>query len=465
MSQDHNIKMKFLALLVFTFSILSKSNSQLSAAQNYARNRPGVVMIKTNFSATVYLRQVIVDSRLFNRLLDSISDIERFSSRMNAEEKLDIVLEEINNRPASYFKSTADYRYHTQTITTSGTGFIVTDDGYIVTNCHVVDEEDIYILRKFIRSAFQQVTERNISALENAWSVSFTEDQKELLYNSFAKIYSSIQSILIENLKKNIYVTYATDTANGQASSKTTLARMIVKGKSMPGKDIAILKIEPGKDFPTLILADTMLPRIGDRVYVYGYPEPITRNEYLSQESTLEPSLTTGIISGIRKTTTGWNVVQMDADINHGNSGGPVSDEEGNIIGVSTFGSIENTSGALAAGMNFSLPVSIIKDFLDSIKIETRPGKASLLFRRAMDDYDRAEYRDAMNKIKQLQKINASFPGISYYLQDCEQKIKAGLDKTQKKLRLGLLFIAVVVVLFFFLFMRRLLPKKKKIEG
>jgi serine protease Do len=455
------IKVPFLLVIMFVALLSKHASSQLSAAQNYARNRPGVVMIKTNFLATIYVKQVVVDNRLFNALLDSISEVERFSAKMNAEEKLDIVLKQINNRPSSFFKNTADYRYHTQTITTSGTGFIITEDGYIVTNCHVVDESGNYIRRKFILSAFQQVTETNIAALEAAWAVSFSEEQKELLYNSFVEIYSSLQSILLENLKRNIYVTYATDTAGGQPSSKTTLARIIKKGASMPGKDIAILKIEPGNFFPTLRLANIILPRIGDRIYVYGYPDPITRNEYLASESAQEPSLTTGIVSGIRKTTTGWNVVQMDAEINHGNSGGPVCNEEGEVIGISTFGSKEYGSGSLAAGMNFSIPVSIIKEFLDSLKIVAGPGKASLLFSKAMDDYDNAEYRDALVKIKKLQKLNSSFPGLSYYIFDCNERIENGLDKTERKIKLGLLLVGLFVLLVFFLLLRRFIKKRK----
>src|SRR5436189_2024401 len=455
------IKLFVLHTVFFVVLFAKQGSSQSSAAQNYARNRPGVVMIKTNFSATVYVKQVIVDNRLFNALLDSISDIERFGARMNAEEKLDIVLKQISNRPAKFFKNTADYRYHTQTITTSGTGFIITEDGYLVTNCHVVDESGNYIRRKFILSAFQQVTETNIAALEAAWAVKFSEEQKELLYSSFVEIYSSIQSILLENLKRNIYVSYATDTASGQASLKTTLARIIKKGASMPGKDIAILKIEPGSFFPTLRLANITLPRVGDRIYVYGYPDPVTRNAYLSSESTQEPSLTTGIVGGIRKTTTGWNVVQMDAEINHGNSGGPVCNENGEVIGIATFGSKEYGSASLAAGMNFSIPVSIVKDFLDSLKIVAREGKASALFSKAMDDYDNAEYREALAKIKKLQKLNPAFPGLSYYINDCNTKIENGLDKTERKIKFGLLLVGLFLLLILLFLVRRFIQKRK----
>jgi serine protease Do len=446
---------------LFLLFAARKVNAQLSAAQNYARNRPGVVMIKTNFTATLYLKQVVFDNRLFNALLDSVGQLDNSGVKLSAEQKLDIVLQEFSNRPSVFFKNTADYRRHTQLISISGTGFIVTDDGYAVTNSHVVDESDNYIRRKFILSAFRQVTETNISALEAAWNVKFSSGQKELLYSTFAKVYSSLKSILLENLQKNIYVSYATDTLNGHPASKTTIAQLILKGQSMPGKDIAILKIESPKPFPTLRIGDISLPRTGDKVYVFGFPDPVTSNEYLSKESLLEPSLTGGIVSGVRKTINGWNVVQMDADINHGNSGGPVCNEEGSVIGIATFGSMEGNSGTLAAGLNFSLPVSIIKDFLDSMNIVPKQGKASALFIKAMEDYDEAEYSDAIRKIKQLQKINSSFPGLSAYIHDCEVKIENGLDKTKNRIKLWTLFWGGVILVIILYWLRKLIMSRR----
>jgi S1-C subfamily serine protease len=437
------------------------AHSQLSAAQNYARNRPGVVMVRTNFSATMYVNQVVIDKNIFNALLDSISVISSYGTLLSAEQKLDIVLAAFSNKPSRFFKNTSDYRRHSQHITTSGTGFFITEDGTVVTNCHVVDEAGDDIRRKFILSAFRQVTESNINALQAAWSVTFSDDQKELLYNTFAKVYSSIQSILLENFQKNIYVVYATDTSGNQPASKTAIAQLISKGQSMPGKDVAILKIENRQPLPVLRLADSLLPRIGDGIFVFGYPDPVSRNEYLSAESILEPSLTTGIVSGIRETTNEWNVVQMDADINHGNSGGPVCNEKGEVIGIATFGSIEYRTGALASGMNFSIPVNVLLQFLDSAGIYPKQGRASKLYNRIMDDYDNEEYRSALRKLQRLQKMNSSFPGLSFYTSDCKMKIEKGLDKTEQKIKLwlmvgGLLILTIGLVLF-----RRFLVRRK----
>ncbi len=141
----------------------------------------------------------------------------------------------------------------------------------------------------------------------------------------------------------------------------------------MPGKDIAILKIQVPAEMPMLTLAPPELPQVGQQLYVYGYPGPVTNNDFVSAESAIEPTLTTGIISAIKKSVGGWPLIQMDANINHGSSGGPVCNDKGEVVGLTTFGSLENTGG-LAAGLNFAVPVSILDEFLDSAGIKPAPA-------------------------------------------------------------------------------------------
>ncbi len=133
---------------------------------------------------------------------------------------------------------------------------------------------------------------------------------------------------------------------------------------------------------PALSLADDQLPQVGEQLYVFGYPGPVTNNDFVSAASAIEPTLTTGIVSAVKKSVGGWPLIQMDANINHGSSGGPVCNEKGEVIGLTTFGSIEN-NGGLAAGLNFAVPVSILSEYLDTAGIAPRRSESSRLFARA----------------------------------------------------------------------------------
>src|SRR5487761_2684982 len=158
---------KMVAFLLFSMIGLKSLNGQnCSAAQNYALNRPGVVMIKTVFSANVYVNQMKMDEKFLNHLLDSIQRADTAGAIFSPEQKLDIVFKAMGSRPERFFKKTFNYIEQTQQITATGTGFFITGDGYVATNSHLIDRDNAFVRRQFILTAFQQMTEANIAAIE-----------------------------------------------------------------------------------------------------------------------------------------------------------------------------------------------------------------------------------------------------------------------------------------------------------
>jgi serine protease Do len=444
--------------LIF-FAVFAKAQ-KLSAVQNYGINRPGVVMVKTVFSADVYVNRIRLDSRNFNRLLDSLQKIDSTRSIFTPEQKLDIVLKEIYNNPNRFFKTSLDYIKQPEEITSTGTGFIITADGYVATNCHLIDRENAFIRRQFILSAFQQITEDNISAFENAWASKFTEQQRTLLYNTYATVYARLFSMSLYDLRKEVYILYTSDSGNGKSESIKKVAHVVTKGQPMPGKDIAILKMDGDSSLPTLTVAHDELPKVGEQLYVYGYPGPVTNNNYVAVESAIEPTLTTGIVSALKKSIQGWPLIQMDANINRGSSGGPVCDEKGEVVGLTTFGSLEN-SGGLAAGLNFAIPVSILQEYLDSAGVVAQAGEVSALFSQAVIYLDKENYQDALRKFEKVKNLSPIFPGVSAYIVECRTHIEK-IDQRKASLvrydLMGLGLLALLTIIFFTLVRKRRLP-------
>ena len=433
-------------LIVFLLAGFTRAEAQLlNAVQNYGMNRPGVVMVKTVFSADVYVNRIQLDSRHFNLLIDSIQKADSNGIVYTAEQKLDIVLREINNHPNRFFKSSLDYIKEPQEITSSGTGFIVTGDGYVATNCHLIDRDNAFIRRQFFLSAFQQITEANISALESAWATRFSEQQKSILYNTYASVYARLFSISLFDLRKEVFIEYSVDTGHGTTSSVKKPAHVIIKGAPMPGKDIALLKMDGDSALPTLKIASDELPKVGEQLFVYGYPGPVTNNNFISSESAIEPTLTTGIVSAVKKSVNGWPLIQMDANINRGSSGGPVCDEKGEVVGLTTFGSLEN-SGGLAAGLNFAIPVSILQEFLDSVSVIAQTSESSLRFCEAVVYYDREYFSDALDKFAEVKKLNPHFPGLSFYTADTEKKLMLKEERKSSMIRDDLIVFAVFLL-------------------
>ena len=130
---------------------------------------------------------------------------------------------------------------------------------------------------------------------------------------------------------------------------------------SDPSTDVAVLKIRAQASALTpLELGNSDALRVGDSVYAIGNPFGYTR------------TLTSGIVSALQRqikapnSLTIDNVIQTDASINHGNSGGPLLDAAGRVIGVTSQIYAENSQqGNL--GIGFAVPVNTVRNIAAQI--------------------------------------------------------------------------------------------------
>lgn len=456
------INSRVLACMMWFGTCMSANAQTVSAEQNYAANAPGVTQVQTVFSATVYVNKVEMGTRAFNQLVDSVNRLDTSGSMISAAEKLDIVVRALYNNPLRYFVRTAGYYRQQHRIISSGTGFFITGDGYLVTNTHIIDRDSVYIRKKFILSTFQEVTDANIRALQNSWDMTLSDEQRNLLNDAYSVIYSQVSSMIIFDLQRQIFAQFRIDNGSGQLITRRLPARVIISGRAMPGKDVALLKIDSVKQMPTLRMSSDSIPRIGGEIFVYGYPEPVNSNAYLAKETSSEPTLTAGIVSAIKRSIGGWPVVQMDAVINHGSSGSPVCDNAGQVVGLATFGTLEQT-GVLASGYNFALPMSIVRQFLDSVNVKPEMSESSVVYNKGLDNFFKGYYYQAMSKFESVKKLNDIYPAVNYYIAECKKKISLGEDKESFGQRYVFRVMAIVLVIGgIFIFYRWQQAKRNK---
>lgn len=122
--------------------------------------------------------------------------------------------------------------------------------------------------------------------------------------------------------------------------------------------DLSITKIN-AQDLPTISLGDSSNIRIGETVYAIGNP--------IGYE--FRRTVTSGIISAINRsvkieendnTIYMTDLIQTDASINSGNSGGPLIDTKGKVIGIN---SVKITS---AEGIGFAVPINVVKPVIEN---------------------------------------------------------------------------------------------------
>jgi len=107
-------------------------------------------------------------------------------------------------------------------------------------------------------------------------------------------------------------------------------------------RDVALVALVSARR-PALPIS-TIRPSIGSNVLSYGAP--------LLEE--LGGTLRKGLVSAYRSKN-GLEFLQSDVDLNKGNSGGPLLDESGNVVGVAVMGVL--IDGQVSQGLNFFIPI------------------------------------------------------------------------------------------------------------
>lgn len=190
----------------------------------------------------------------------------------------------------------------TTTSAATGSGFVLTQDGYIVTNYHIIKEA-------------------------------------------------------VDNSSVTIEVTFADD---------TKYTAKLVGGEQ--DNDIAVLKID-ATGLQPVTLGDSSQLVVGETVYAIGNP--------LGE---LTYTLTDGIVSALDRlittssqdangntVSTTLNVLQTNCAMNPGNSGGPLFDSYGNVVGVVSAKLTRSSSGVSAEGLGFAIPINDVKDIINDL--------------------------------------------------------------------------------------------------
>jgi len=145
-----------------------------------------------------------------------------------------------------------------------------------------------------------------------------------------------------------------------------------------PYNDLALIQIQPKKPIPVLHLGDSDSLQVGQKVLAIGNPFG------------LDGTLTVGVVSSLGRPIQGENgqeidgMIQTDAAVNPGNSGGPLLDSAGNVIGINT--AIIGPSGG-NVGIAFALPINRAKAMLDDLQTGRQRPKLGVTVVYVAGDY------------------------------------------------------------------------------
>jgi serine protease Do len=434
------IHLKIFLLLAFVPTQLLFAQTQttgLTGTQVADRNKPGVVMVLAEFKATVSVPILMANMNAIQNLRIEVEKMALLG-KIRDDERFQVFLNTYLQNLGSYLFVTDQVETKTVTINPMGSGFVISPNGYIATNCHVVDMDAQTLNNKLALEAMREFIDDDIKGIKDGGQT-LTPEQEEQIRQADVKLLA--QNMRVSNLTKTYSIRYNMGAGNNKVVARIVPATVVIKGNPIPGKDVAILKAQLNEitasnmvkmatsTMPTVPIGDDTHMRAGDPIFVLGYPGAATYHSLLSEETMTEATFTQGVVSARKNMKDGWQVLQIDAAITHGNSGGPVFNNQGEVIGLATFGSIDFNTGLEIQGLNFVVPVSILKEFLAKSSIVPTMDYASKIYREGLYEYDRQYYKRALEKFEEAQTNSIMFPYIDGYIADCKTAIADGKSK------------------------------------
>ncbi|HEV7502056.1 MAG TPA: trypsin-like peptidase domain-containing protein, partial [Vicinamibacteria bacterium] len=197
----------------------------------------------------------------------------------------------------------------------TGSGFVVSPAGYVITNDHVVSGEDVTVQRHGI-------------------------------------------PVRVRVEVKRVEVVFPSDGTRLEARVDAT----------DPALDLAVLSVS-GTDLPFLPLGDSDALAPGQTVQVIGFPfgRAVEVGEEVTAETIPQPTVSRGTVGAVRAGQEGdARYIQTDASVYPGSSGGPMLDDQGHVIGVVRM----RLEQRATVGPGFGIPVNRVKDFLEANSLE-----------------------------------------------------------------------------------------------
>jgi S1-C subfamily serine protease len=226
----------------------------------------------------------------------------------------------------------------------TGSGFIYRPDGYLITNAHVVSDANTKD-EQAQQARLQYIWQSLVKMAEDVNRRPMTDAEKDFIRRNI-RAGNAVITVTLNNKVSKV----------GEIKAYSDPTGVNV------GKDIAIVKID-ANNLPTVGLGNSDDVHVEEPVTVIGYPGAAsamgaTLGDEISEESMLVPTVTNGHVSAVKMDYKGSPVLQSDAAITHGNSGGPAFDPDGKAIGIATFGAQE------ASGFNFFVPINTAMEFV-----------------------------------------------------------------------------------------------------
>ncbi|MEM6997514.1 MAG: serine protease [Patescibacteria group bacterium] len=325
----------------------------------------------------------------------------------------------------------------------SGSGFIISSDGYIATNGHVVSYEAEDLIADLLLTDTSFLLEFLNGAGLDADSAAQVVTSPDLLAGVVAAVYSTPENTYtLENRRERTLVAIGDDAIDfsdaakffaKQTSTSVKQADIIDidyssadlyadASEGFSSSDVALLKISV-TDSPYILLADE-LPLANEEISVVGFPDDAENS--LVDKRDLVVSVTNGTVSSVRDAVgSNSKLIQSDVDASSGNSGGPAINTSAEAIGLLTYRF--KSDQVSDASKSYMREIGDLRSLLERNNVTLKhDGDTQQYWLEGLDYFSTNRFSKAIDR---FEEVKISYPAhrlSSAYIQRSERAIANG---------------------------------------
>ena len=287
-----------------------------------------------------------------------------------------------------------------------GTGFCVNPDtGHIVTAGHMVEISAADFKYDLI---WTYLTDTYGSQLDG-----WTDDDWNWAYEN-----TKVEGYDGGDYDMEVFVQFNTANAgvpDNPSDIDTFIRAELIDYSGWEQRDIAIVKIQPqtGRALSSVIVGDSSSVEIQDALTIIGYPW----TSDIGQQNVLNPTITNGNLSG-KIMLAGTEVMQIQGSAREGNSGGPVLNQDGEVIGILTMGT-DYTN-------NYLRPSNDVMEMLNRNGVTNKLGIIDEEFKQGLVNYRLKHFSKAIEHFNAVLNLNQRHLQAQEYRSKSQEAINKG---------------------------------------
>ncbi|MDB5179486.1 MAG: hypothetical protein JWN12_118 [Candidatus Saccharibacteria bacterium] len=336
----------------------------------------------------------------------------------------------------------------------SGSGFFLSQDGYLATNGHVAsvtpldlvitDALSQYVNKgepKYLDYLLSLTTLKSSNIPASATPTQVIGLMVDAMYKLDPTRFTAtndVENLLVQVTSKNPDITAllqdTKDRTAYTAADTTVLKANLVAADyrandgydGFKASDVAIIKVD-GKNFPIVKLGSISTAVQGSDLSILGYPGNASDNGIVDSTSS-EVTLTTGKVSSIKNASgSDKKLIETDTTIGHGNSGGPALANNGEVVGIATY-----TADGSGSGNSVFNYIRDIKDLIDlasarNITFDTKSATQAA-WQEGIANFYTSHYSKALKNFAVVENLYPNDSKVASFTAAAQKNIADGKD-------------------------------------